>query len=240
MSTRTRTTKRTEEEEQDLGYHGHLGFEDDVTDEDIEDFLARQEEQTQKPGFLNLPTIAGLATIGVGAAYLLEQFGVFTSGFAISSILGPWLIGVLIILVGFGVLSWNPKRGSERNARRRAAERRRARQQQQQPRERPASRAERPREPRTESTTARSHSSRKQFTRSQTNRKIAGVAGGIGEYFGIDPTIIRIAFVIALISSGGMAIAIYLLMAFIMPKPDVPRTGNPDRLDDERVIVIRS
>jgi phage shock protein C len=238
MSTRTRTTHRPEEEDESLGY-GPLGFEDDVTDEDIEDFLARQDEREQKPGFLNLPTIAGLATIGVGAAYLLEQFGLFASGFDVSSILGPWLIGVLIILVGFGVLSWKPKRSSDRGARRRAAERRRARQQQA---PRPVGRTtERPREPRTESTTTRSHTARKQFTRSQTNRKIAGVAGGIGEYFGIDPTIIRIAFVIALISSGGMAIAIYLLMAFIMPKPDVIRSSRPpDTLDDERVIVIRS
>ena len=238
MSTRTRTPRSPETEQgKEYQYESLFGLDEDITDEDIEDFLSQQEEVDQKSGMLNLPTIAGLATIGVGALYLLERLGVFASGFDMGAILGPWLIGVLIILVGFGVLSWNPRRSRRAAARKAAAKRRTARQ-----RERPAAAPAAERRTRQESTTSRSHSGRKQFAKSRTNRKLAGVCGGIGEYFGIDPTIVRIAFVIALIAGQGMALPIYLILAFVMPKPDLPkpsRTADAEPLDDDRVVVIR-
>lgn len=59
--------------------------------------------------------------------------------------------------------------------------------------------------------------------RSVTNRKVAGVAGGLGEYFGVDPILFRIAFVLLAIG-GGSGILIYLVMWLIVPE----RTdGNP-------------
>ena len=56
----------------------------------------------------------------------------------------------------------------------------------------------------------------KRLFRSETDRVIGGVCGGIGEYFGIDPTIIRIIFVI-LAFSGGSGIFIYLILWLIIP-----------------------
>lgn len=56
----------------------------------------------------------------------------------------------------------------------------------------------------------------KKLYRSAKNRIIAGVAGGIGEYLGIDPTVIRILFVI-LIFPGGLGILLYLVLMFIVP-----------------------
>ena len=52
--------------------------------------------------------------------------------------------------------------------------------------------------------------------RSTTNRIIAGVAGGLGEYFNIDPTILRIAFILLTVF-GGSGILIYLVLWLIMP-----------------------
>ena len=47
----------------------------------------------------------------------------------------------------------------------------------------------------------------KQLCKSNTNRKIAGVCGGIGEYFGIDPTLVRLGFVaLSLLAGGGVAV----------------------------------
>ncbi len=46
---------------------------------------------------------------------------------------------------------------------------------------------------------------------------IAGVCGGIGEFFNIDPTLIRIGFVI-LAFSGGFGIIFYLILALIIPE----------------------
>jgi phage shock protein C len=236
MSTRTRRTTRPDEaDREDYAYESTYGLDDDITDADIEDFL-RRDEPEQKPGFFNLPTLAGLSTIGVGVAYLLQELGLFASGYDFSHIIGPWLIGVLIILVGFGVLSWSPGRRRRRAAAREAArERQRARQ-----RER-AGRAS-TREERFQERMASWTERRRSFTKSRTNRKIAGVCGGIGEYFGIDPTIVRIAFVVALIASGTMAVPLYLLLAWVMPHPDKVRPApRPDDAlsDDARVIVIR-
>lgn len=52
--------------------------------------------------------------------------------------------------------------------------------------------------------------------RSTTNKVIAGVAGGIGEYFNIDPTIVRIIFIMLTIF-GGSGILIYLVLWLVMP-----------------------
>lgn len=52
--------------------------------------------------------------------------------------------------------------------------------------------------------------------RSRTNRVIAGVAGGLGEYFDIDPTLIRVIFILITIF-GGSGIIIYLALWLIVP-----------------------
>ena len=56
----------------------------------------------------------------------------------------------------------------------------------------------------------------KQLYKSSTNKKIAGVCGGIGEYFGIDPTIVRLGFVALTFLAGG-GLAAYIIAAIIMP-----------------------
>lgn len=53
--------------------------------------------------------------------------------------------------------------------------------------------------------------------RSRAERKMFGVCGGIGTYFGIDPTIVRILFVISAFASFGLVIFAYILMAIIVP-----------------------
>ena len=64
----------------------------------------------------------------------------------------------------------------------------------------------------------------KQLCKSNTNRKIAGVCGGIGEYFGIDPTLVRLGFV-ALSLFGGGGLVVYIIAAIIMPE-GVVRTAD--------------
>ena len=56
----------------------------------------------------------------------------------------------------------------------------------------------------------------KRLIRSTTDRKLAGVCGGIGEYFGIDPTMIRIGWVVFCLL-GGSGILAYFLCALIIP-----------------------
>lgn len=56
--------------------------------------------------------------------------------------------------------------------------------------------------------------------RSQMDRKIAGVCGGIAEYFDIDPTLVRIA-ALALIFLHGIGILIYIIAWIAMPKKPI-------------------
>ncbi len=55
--------------------------------------------------------------------------------------------------------------------------------------------------------------------RSTHNRMIAGICGGLGEYFGIDPTLVRVMYVIgSLISVAFPGILIYLILWLIIPE----------------------
>jgi len=57
----------------------------------------------------------------------------------------------------------------------------------------------------------------KKLYRSSTNKKIAGVCGGLAEYFGIDATIIRVIFVILLLPGGLPGLIPYLILWVVMP-----------------------
>jgi len=57
----------------------------------------------------------------------------------------------------------------------------------------------------------------KKLHRSVKNKIVAGVCGGFGEYFNIDPVIVRIVFVLIALGYGG-GIALYLILWLIIPK----------------------
>lgn len=56
----------------------------------------------------------------------------------------------------------------------------------------------------------------KKLYRSRTDRIVAGVAGGLGEYFEIDPVIFRIIFIV-LLFAGGFAFWAYIVLLFVLP-----------------------
>jgi phage shock protein C len=53
--------------------------------------------------------------------------------------------------------------------------------------------------------------------RSRTNRMIAGVCGGLGEFFGVDPFWFRLGFLLALLPGGVPGIAAYLILWLVVP-----------------------
>ena len=57
----------------------------------------------------------------------------------------------------------------------------------------------------------------KRLYRSRENAMLAGVCGGIGEYFDIDPTIVRLAWVV-LGFCGGVGLWAYVIAAVIIPQ----------------------
>jgi phage shock protein C len=53
--------------------------------------------------------------------------------------------------------------------------------------------------------------------RSQTNRQVAGVCGGLAQYFNLDATLIRVLFVLLAVL-GGSGLVLYIAMWIIVPK----------------------
>lgn len=190
--------------------HGHLDLES-LSDDELERLLF-QEEAAPETGFWNLPTIAGLSLIVVGVAYIFQELGMW-NGFDVSTLAAmlPWLAGILIILLGFGVLSWRPKKKA------------RVKKSINIPSGKEKIVVEKNR---TDSDT------KKRLVRSR-NKKIAGVAAGIAEYFSIDPTLVRIAFVIGLIASGGPPVILaYIILAVVIPDPEKDST-------ESRVTIVK-
>jgi phage shock protein C len=64
--------------------------------------------------------------------------------------------------------------------------------------------------------------------RSSSERMIAGVCGGFGEYFGIDPTVVRVIFVlVTIVTAFLLGIAAYLVLWLIIPNEE--SVGQPTR-----------
>jgi len=66
--------------------------------------------------------------------------------------------------------------------------------------------------------TAREIPTKKRLYRSTTDRAVAGVAGGLGEFFGVDPGLVRVIWLILSILTLGIALLVYALAAWILPK----------------------
>ena len=60
----------------------------------------------------------------------------------------------------------------------------------------------------------------KKLYRSQDNKMIAGVCGGIAEYFDIDPTVVRIIAVVMLLPGGFPGLIPYAILWYIVPRRD--------------------
>ena len=55
--------------------------------------------------------------------------------------------------------------------------------------------------------------------RSTTNRVIGGVCGGIAEYLAVDPTLVRVVFVVTAFLTAGLGVLAYIVLLVLMPQP---------------------
>jgi len=63
--------------------------------------------------------------------------------------------------------------------------------------------------------------STKKLTRSRKNKVIAGVCGGIAEYLEVDPTVVRVVYVVASFFSALFpGLLAYVILAFLLPLPE--------------------
>lgn len=67
--------------------------------------------------------------------------------------------------------------------------------------------------------------------RSPTDKRLSGVCGGIGDYFNIDPVLIRLGWIFAAIATGGVALLVYGLMWLLLP------VGTQDAGEQESAVI---
>lgn len=67
--------------------------------------------------------------------------------------------------------------------------------------------------------------------RSRNERMLFGICGGLGQYMGVDPTVVRIIFVLLAFCGGAGALA-YIIMAFLVPLEESKKTNTQDIVEE--------
>jgi phage shock protein C len=182
---------------------------EDELDDTLQDYLENIEDESEKKkkkSVVNFPTVAGSVMLITAFIYFLQSMNLFAgpnlAGFMdVFAVLGV----VLVALVGFGLFSRNRKKKKK-------------------------SRKMKPGKSGTGNyKTADSSINdgvrvdpygfkvKKRLMRSTRDKKLFGVCGGIADYFGLDSTLVRVIFVLAVFFYG-LPLVAYLLMAIFMPK----------------------
>lgn len=65
----------------------------------------------------------------------------------------------------------------------------------------------------------------KELRRSLRDRKVFGVCGGIANYFNLDPTIVRVLYLIVVLASFGWGLLLYIILAIVMPEEKLTITS---------------
>jgi phage shock protein C len=63
---------------------------------------------------------------------------------------------------------------------------------------------------------------RKRLMRSSAGKKIAGVCGGLAEYFDLDPTVVRLIWFLSLFISFGTSVFAYIILWIVLPEAPAP------------------
>ena len=81
----------------------------------------------------------------------------------------------------------------------------------------------------------------RQLHRSQDNRFLFGVAGGLAEYFDVEPVLVRVGWVLLTIATAGIAALAYIVMAIFTPdsgRQEIEFTSEPS--SDSRAGIVES
>ena len=71
----------------------------------------------------------------------------------------------------------------------------------------------------------------RRLRKSEADRVVFGVAGGLGDYFELDPVLMRVGF-IGLSFAGGVGIVLYIALAVVMPRAGAPEGSPADAVQD--------
>jgi phage shock protein C len=69
----------------------------------------------------------------------------------------------------------------------------------------------------------------KRLRRSQADRTVAGVLGGLADYLGVDSTMVRAVYLLSILLTGGVAVLAYPMLWLVMPEaPPAPVSPAPN------------
>lgn len=214
-----------------------LEFDELELNSTMQEFL-KEEEKPGGKGIWNISTISGMVMLFMAFTFLLQTIGLpvgdFLAGLSeslISSTMLPLIGGGLITLIGFGFLVGDRKRAKRPKKKR----------------SKPAKsvmndipggessssgyNAGLKNDLDSESDSASSSSAIgfnaygyrhvKRLMKSRTDKKWAGVCGGLARYFGISATVVRFIFIAAFFMSWGASLLVYFGLSLAMPKEPI-------------------
>ncbi len=241
-------TERTKQKTGSKTGSATLEFDDFELQSTMQEFLKEEPKEDGK-GIWNISTFAGLGMLFIAFTFLLQLVGLPIgaaladfSREAISAL--PIIGGILVTLIGFGFFVGD--RRKEKRARRK--EKRRKRNMAKYTtysddipggdttNQRRNSGLKNDLDSDFTSSSSSSAYSYDQFgyrhakrlMKSRTNKKLAGVCGGLAKYFGISSTVVRIIFVAAFFMGYGTSLLIYLGLALAMPKEPIEMMDDFD------------
>lgn len=214
-----------------------MEFEDHELRSTMKEFL--EEEKKANTNIWNFATIAGIAMFFVGMFYLLQTIGL-TIGPDLSDIVEimPLIGGILVTLVGFGFLVGDRKKEKKEKKKKQKSGRKfdfdfedDAEADMEDDfglKNDLNSRSRKKQKSSSKNYNLDSFGLRqsKKLHKSRTNRKWAGVCGGLAKYFGISATVVRLLFVITFFAGSGTSLLVYIALAIALDKEP------PELMDD--------
>ena len=220
-----------------------LEFEDFELQSAMQDFL-KEEPKEEGKGVWNFSTFAGLGMLFIAFTFLLQLIG-FPMGQGLSAFAQdaisalPIIGGIFVTLVGFGFLVGDRKK--EKKAKKESRRRRKAQSKKNiyssdiHGAEEFTSTLNNDLDSSKKSSSSSNYSydnfgyrHAKRLMKSRTNKKIAGVCGGLAKYFGLSSTVVRFIFGAVFIMGWGTSLLIYIGLALAMPKEPIEMMDDFD------------
>lgn len=215
-----------------------LEFDEFELNSTMQEFLKEEEKETGK-GIWNIATISGMVMLFLAITFLVQSVGLptgeFLSGLSeglISSTLLPLAGGGLITLIGFGFLVGDRKRAKRKKKSRRTKHKESTYNdihggEFEEYQSNSGLRNDLDNDTKTKSSSVSlgyetyGYRHAKRLMKSRTNKKWAGVCGGLARYFGISATVVRFIFIAAFFMSWGASFLVYFGLSLAMPKEPI-------------------
>src|SRR5699024_9266536 len=219
-------TAKTRQQSGTQPLHSFMDFEDRELQQTLNEFL--EDEKKEQTNIWNFATISGIAMFLVILVYIVQMVTGLGLGPNLAEFVEflPILGGILVTLVGFGFFVGDRKR--EKQARRKKKKRQRGRYDFKSPdmededqhlKNDPGSKRSGRRFTDEQYEFDRhAFRKRKKLYKSRSDKKMAGVCGGLADYFGISTTVVRFLFVFAFLAGSGTSLLAYIALAIALDK----------------------